>query len=511
MAAARAARSLLLTASLSALVSAHSTAPLSGFLDAWQWFSGWGDRQSIRASDALEVSEKPHSGLPDWVSDARTICRDMAQTQDMYTEAPYPPRDPAAEVVVDEGAVDSKITPAAIAHHIHGGRFPTTQPGQPYRVLVAGGGTGDATIKYATYLANIGLPAELVHMDLSPSSLATAEARLQAHKLHTYPTLRTRFILGNLSQIGTAESPLRDTAAGESETALEPTFDFIESRGVLHHLPSPADGLQRLASVLKPTGGMLLMLYGDLGRTGIYHFHEMVRLLEGGGYDRAPASARRLLDTLPPSNWLSRNKWIQKGDLEHFGDSGVWDLLLHHCDRSYRVPDLVRLTHAAGLRVVSFANANAYKLPDALETTNSRHHSVSDQELRLLQQAAAQLEPLAQASLAELMHGNIGKHVFYVAKATASSSQVSLLDKLRSIGGAATLQRRREREQGQQNEQNAALLTVDEAANLVPCHVGNFHGQVWVLGQALSTARRNANQQSIAQMRKYVSQRMGQA
>ena len=37
------------------------------------------------------------------------------------------------------------------------------------------------------------------------------------------------------------------------------------------------DGLQRLASVLKPTGGMLLMLYGELGRTGIYHFHEMVR------------------------------------------------------------------------------------------------------------------------------------------------------------------------------------------------------------------------------------------
>eukprot|EP01046_Picozoa_sp_COSAG06_P030072 COSAG06_NODE_2835_length_6201_cov_127.447722_9_plen_248_part_00 len=161
---------------------------------SWLWGGGGGS-----TDDAA-------GGLPGWVGDARTICRDMEQTREMYTEAPYPPRDPASEVRTDEVAVDSKITPAAIAHHIHGGRFPTAAGSagqqQPYRVLVAGGGTGDATVKYATYLANIGINAELVHMDLSSSSIATAEARLQAHKLHTFPNLNTRFILGNLSQIG---------------------------------------------------------------------------------------------------------------------------------------------------------------------------------------------------------------------------------------------------------------------------------------------------------------------
>ena len=125
-------------------------------------------------------------------------------------------------------------------------------------------------------------------------------------------------------------------------------------------------------------------------------FTEQVRLLEGGGYGRAPASARRLLDVLPPSNWLSRNKQIQKGDLQHFGDSGVWDLLLHHCDRSYRVPDLVRLTHAAGLKVLSFANPNAYELPDTLGTVDTPKDSAADSELDSLRQAAAELEPLAQ-------------------------------------------------------------------------------------------------------------------
>ena len=124
-----------------------------------------------------------------------------------------------------------------------------------------------------------------------------------------------------------------------------------------------------------------------------------VRLLEGGGYDRTPASARRLLEVLPPSNWLSRNKQIQKGDLQHFGDSGVWDLLLHHCDRAYRVPDLVRLTHAAGLKILGFANANAYTLPGRLAMVGSHERSADDQDLRVLQQAAAELEPLAQVRL----------------------------------------------------------------------------------------------------------------
>ena len=63
--------------------------------------------------------------------------------------------------------------------YLHGGAFPTPPAGRPYRVLVAGGGTGDATVKYATYLANAGIPAELVHMDLSSSSIATYNAEVE--------------------------------------------------------------------------------------------------------------------------------------------------------------------------------------------------------------------------------------------------------------------------------------------------------------------------------------------
>lgn len=67
------------------------------------------------------------------------------------------------------------------------------------------------------------------------------------------------------------------------------------------------------------------------------------------------------------------------------------------------------------------------------------------------------------------MRGNIRKHVFYVAQAAASTRPVSLLDQLRQLGGIATLQRRKQREQGQHDEQGPPSLTIDEAAELVPC------------------------------------------
>src|ERR1700678_350727 len=39
------------------------------------------------------------------------------------------------------------------------------------------------------------------------------------------------------------------------------SFDFISSRGVLHHLDDPFDGFQRLLTYLAPHGQILLMLY----------------------------------------------------------------------------------------------------------------------------------------------------------------------------------------------------------------------------------------------------------
>ena len=41
-------------------------------------------------------------------------------------------------------------------------------------------------------------------------------------------------------------------------------FDYVDSCGVLHHLPDTEAGFKALDSVLKPDGGMGIMVYGTL-------------------------------------------------------------------------------------------------------------------------------------------------------------------------------------------------------------------------------------------------------
>ena len=67
------------------------------------------------------------------------------------------------------------------------------------------------------------------------------------------------------------------------------------------------------------------MVYGELGRRGIYDFHDMYRLL---GERRNPTLARKLVAALPDTSWLKKNKNMLTGDFEKFGDSGVTDLLV---------------------------------------------------------------------------------------------------------------------------------------------------------------------------------------
>ncbi len=68
-----------------------------------------------------------------------------------------------------------------------------------------------------------------------------------------------------------------------------PPFDYIDCCGVLHHLADPAAGLAALVAVLAPGGGLGLMLYGELGRTGVYPAQRAIARLAGDG----PASGGR--------------------------------------------------------------------------------------------------------------------------------------------------------------------------------------------------------------------------
>ena len=309
----------------------------------------------------------------------------MAQKTNMDTDIrgqyeayPYPPRDPADEAKRLITGSPSNI--AEIEHYVFGRKLAEDRP---FRVLVAGGGTGDATIMLASQLAARGLTTEITHIDISGASLDVARARAAARKLDTI-----NFVQGSLTDLATL--------------GLD-KFDYIDCCGVLHHLPEPAAGLNSLVAALGPEGGIGLMLYGRLGRTGVYEAQDLLRLIA----DDLPnaervETARALLDDLPPTNWLKRNSHI--GDHRNAGDAGIYDLLLHRQDRAYSVAEIFALAAEAELEITGFIEPARYDPLNYLEDA-------------ALRKKAASLPWPQRCAAAELIAGNLKVHICYLVHA----------------------------------------------------------------------------------------------
>lgn len=296
----------------------------------------------------------------------------MDPVQDQYENFPYPHRDPNDEA--KRLVTGSPSGRDEINHFLFGGARDWSQP---FKALVAGGGTGDAVIMLAQELADADCPAEIVYIDLSTASRAIAEARAAKRGLTSIT-----FVTGSLLDAG-AYGP----------------FDYIDCCGVLHHLPSPRDGFAALAKALKPGGGMGIMLYGELGRTGVYDAQDMLRELtkdSDSGSARVEI-AKRLLSSLPDTNRLHRNPFIKDYQA---GDAGVFDLLLHAQDRAYKVPEIYDALGQAGLDMVGFVAPANYD-PDFL---------ITDAKLK---GRLARLGRPKREAFAELLTGNIKRHMFY--------------------------------------------------------------------------------------------------
>ena len=300
--------------------------------------------------------------------------------QSQYEAYPYPERDPADEK--KRLVTGSPSNLAEVNHYVFGGRRDLTKP---LSVLAAGGGTGDAAIQLAQQMADCAIPGEVVHLDLSEPSQNVAQERARVRGLDNI-----RFVRGSLLDV--------------AEIAPGP-WDYIDCCGVLHHLEDPDAGLAALAGVLAPTGGLGMMVYGALGRTGVYHVQDMMRALAlpGAGEDKDRVDlTKRLVECLPPTAWLNRNGLMQ--DHKAGGDPGIYDLFLHARDRAYRVPEVFGLLAAAKLRLVTFIEPYRY---DPLRLVRDPH----------LKKALAGLDPLERAAFAELYLGNHKQHVFYAVAA----------------------------------------------------------------------------------------------
>ncbi|MEM7743228.1 MAG: class I SAM-dependent methyltransferase [Pseudomonadota bacterium] len=302
-----------------------------------------------------------------------TMVMDPVRRQ--YEAYPYPARDPADEARrLIEG---SPSHPVEIDHYVFGGRRDWSQP---FRALVAGGGTGDGLIMLAQKLADIGCPADITYIDMSEASREIAEARARARGLDV------RFITGDL------------LAAAD----MGP-FDYIDCCGVLHHLPDPDAGFQALSAALASDGGIGLMVYAPYGRSGVYPLQAAFgTLLATDAPEEKVRLARAALGALPPSHPFSLNPVL--GDHEA-SDAGLYDLLIHARDRAYTVAELGAALDGAGLGLVSVLGRTRYDplryLPDCAA----------------LAKRVKQLDPIARLAVGEQLSGNLKTHIAYAVKA----------------------------------------------------------------------------------------------
>ena len=209
--------------------------------------------------------------------------------------------------------------------------WPRGRPNRRLSILVAGCGTVQAA--YAAYMSR---QDEVVGLDLSEASLAHERYLQERHGLANLKLFR-----GNLIEVG----------------ELDRQFDVILCTGVLHHMKDPAAGLSALRDVLAPDGVMVLMLYGETVRTGVYMLQDAFRRI---GIEQTPEGVelvRRIIAELPSRHYAL--DYIRAApELDH--SSAIVDTFLHPQDRAFTVPQVFELVEGCGLSFQNWVDNHPY-------------------------------------------------------------------------------------------------------------------------------------------------------
>lgn len=321
----------------------------------------------------------------------------LPEVRNQYEALPYPPCNPEDD---RKRLVLTWLEDLPMINHYCFAGKQSFQNG--FKALVAGGGTGDATIFLAEQLRHT--DAQVVHLDMSEASIALAKERAQIRGL-----TNIRWVHDSLLNL-----PALAAQLGQ--------FDYINCSGVLHHLADPDLGFKALLSVLKADGAIGLMVYATSGRTGVYQMQELMRLVNGAEADaqRKIANTRDLLASLPATNWFKRSE-----DLHHdhkAGDAGIYDLLLHSQDRSYSVGELfdwlggeadgAKSGHGMHLEFTDVQRGRSPYLP----------HMVLGAKPPPMTAGLRKLPLRKQYEMAELMSGSIITHSLYVTRNAACTA-----------------------------------------------------------------------------------------
>ena len=189
---------------------------------------------------------------------------------------------------------------------------------EPFRVLIAGSGTGRQAIASAL---RYGDNADVLAIDLSRRSLAYGEA-----KAAQFGIGNLRFTQGDLLTLG--------ASAG--------LFDIIEAVGVLHHLADPFAGLRAMGNRLRQGGLMVVGLYSTTARQNIARLRQDAAYPGPGADDDTARRYRARLMTSGEDTLLLRSH-------DFYTLSDFRDLVLHQQETTLTLPDLERQLAEAGL------------------------------------------------------------------------------------------------------------------------------------------------------------------
>lgn len=325
----------------------------------------------------------------------------LKEVRNQYENYPYPPRNPEDEknnfLYAASAALD-----CLNYYHYSGTRDFT----KDFNVLVAGGGTGDATIMLAEQLKDT--HSEVVHLDISEASIEMAKARANIRGLDNIT-----WVHGSILNV---------------KNILNRKFDYINCIGVLHHLESPEQGLAAITSVLKDEGVLDIMLYGKYGRESIYHIQNLMKILNKNEHNiqKKVDNCKSVLQHLPATSYFHAIKNIFP-DFISYGDTGIYDLFLHSNDVAYSVPDVYNFLSSSNLKLSHFFSDKVYGIGNNLYNLESyfADGSLSDviSDLSLQEKHAA----------AELMHGKIFKHHFYATKIDVTIPSIDNLDNIPAL------------------------------------------------------------------------------
>ncbi len=212
-------------------------------------------------------------------------------------------------------------------------RFPDlrfgTLPEDGVDVLIPGCGTGHQVALVASLFRN----SRITAFDLSRTSLAYAKRKLDETGM-----MLKRFGQGDILAVADWEE----------------RFDYIECMGVLHHLEDPAQGLDVLTGLLKPSGIVRLGLYSARAREYIDKARQLVADHDLPHTADGVRAARRLIAASPPDDPVREVMESQ----DYFSIGGLHDLIFNVHECRYTPLTLKQLLDDAGLEFLGFDHAN---------------------------------------------------------------------------------------------------------------------------------------------------------